>query len=63
MTDKLLTEPHLRFLSLKETAQAPLNLHSTKYHIVGNHVSLLNYIIMIMLTCIAYLTSGSSLRY
>ena len=55
MTDKLLTEPHLRFLSLKEAAQARLNLHLSKYHIVGNHVSLLNYNIMIMLTYIAYL--------
>ena len=43
MSVKLLTEHHLEFLSLKEAAQARLNLHMSKYHIVGNHVSRLNY--------------------
>ena len=32
MTVKLLTEQHLKFLSLKKAAQAPLSLHSSKYH-------------------------------
>ena len=36
MIVKLLTEPHLRFLGLKEAAQARLNLHLSKYQIVGN---------------------------
>ena len=40
MTVKLLTEPYLRFLSLKEAAQAHQNLHLSKYHIVGNHMGL-----------------------
>ena len=39
LTVKLLTEPQLRFLSLKEAAQTRLNLHLSRYHIVGNHVS------------------------
>ena len=34
---KLLTEHHLEFLSLRQgTAQAPLSLHLSKCHIVGN---------------------------
>ena len=43
MIVKLLTEHHLQFLSLKGTAQARLSLHLPKYHIVGNHMSRLNY--------------------
>ena len=43
MSVKLLTEHHLEFLSLKETAQARLSLHLSKCHIVGNHMSRLNY--------------------
>ena len=39
MIVKLLTEHHLEFLSLKEAAQAGLNVHLSKYHIVGNHMS------------------------
>ena len=38
MNVKLLTEHHLEFLSLKEAAQACLNLHLSKCHIVGNHM-------------------------
>ena len=34
-----MTEHHLEFLSLKEAAQAPMNLHLSKCHIVGNHMS------------------------
>ena len=44
MTVKLLIEQHLVFLSLKEDAQARLSLHMSKCHIVGNHMSRLNYI-------------------
>ena len=39
MIVKLLTEHHLEFLSLKDTAQACLSLHLSKCHIVGNHMS------------------------
>ena len=43
MSVKLLTEQHLEFLRLKGAAQAHLSLHMSKYHIVGNHMSGLNY--------------------
>ena len=43
MSVKLLTEHHLEFLSLKEAALSRLSLHLSKCHIVGNHVSWLNY--------------------
>ena len=43
MTAKLLTEHHLKFLSLKEAAQALLSLHLSKCHIVGNHMSWLTF--------------------
>ena len=43
MSVKLLTEQHLKFLRLKGAAQAGLSLHLSKYHIVGNHMSWLNY--------------------
>ena len=43
---KLLTEHQLEFLSLKEAAQARLNLHLSKYHIVGNHMSQLKFIFL-----------------
>ena len=46
MTDKLLTKHHLEFLSLKQAAQARLKLHLLKYHIVGNHMSQLIYILL-----------------
>ena len=39
MIVKLLTEHHLEFLSLKDTAQARLSLHLSKCDIVGNHMS------------------------
>ena len=39
MTVKLLTEHHLEILTLKEAAQTCLNLHLSKCHIVGNHMS------------------------
>ena len=39
MTIKLLTEHHLKYLSLKMAAQARLSLHLSKCHIVGNHIS------------------------
>ena len=38
MSNKLLTEHHLEFLSLKGAAEALLSLHLSKYHIVGNHI-------------------------
>ena len=43
MIVKLLAEHHFEFLSLKEAAQARLSLHMPKCHIVGNHMSRLNY--------------------
>ena len=43
MNVKLLTEHHLECLSLKEAAEAHLSLHLSECHIVGNHMSLLNY--------------------
>ena len=46
MSVKLLTEHHLEFFSLKEAAQAPLSPHMSKYYIVGNHVSRLNYVLV-----------------
>ena len=42
MSVKLLTERHLEFQVKKEAAQAPLSLHLSKYHIVGNHMSGIN---------------------
>ena len=42
MTNKLMTEHLLEFLSLKGAAQARLSLHLSKCHIVGNHMSWLN---------------------
>ena len=43
MSLKLLTEHDLDFLSLKEAARAPLSLHLSKCHIVGNHMPRLNF--------------------
>ena len=43
MRVKLLTEHYLEFLRLKEAGQARLSLHISKCHIVGNHMSRLNY--------------------
>ena len=42
MTVKLLTE-HLGVTKRKGAAQARLSLHLSNYHIVGNHMSRLNY--------------------
>ena len=40
MTDQLLTEYHLEFLSLtRGYTQARMSLHLSKYNIVGNHMS------------------------
>ena len=44
MSVKLLTDHHLKFLSLKVGCKARLSLHMPKYHIVGNHGSRLNYL-------------------
>ena len=41
MTVKLLTEHHLELLILNVAAQAHLSLHLSKWHIDGNHKSLL----------------------
>ena len=41
---QLLTEHHFEILSLNGAAQAPLSLHLSKSHIVGNHMSRLNYV-------------------
>ena len=38
MIDKLLTEHHLEFLSLKVAAQTRMSLHMSEYHIIGNHM-------------------------
>ena len=45
MSVKLLTEYNYEVLSLKEAAHARLSLHLSKRHIVGNHMSRLNYLI------------------
>ena len=46
MNVKLLSERYLEFLSLKlrEAAQAHLNLHLSKCHMVGNHMSQLYFV-------------------
>ena len=44
MSVKLLTEHNLKFLSLKEAAQAHLSLYLSKVNVVGNHMSWLNYL-------------------
>ena len=44
MTIELLPGQHLEFLSLKKAAQACLSLHLSKCHIIGNHMSRLNYV-------------------
>ena len=41
MSVKLLTEYNLELV--REAAQAPLSLHLSKCHIVGNHMPRLNY--------------------
>ena len=46
MNNKLLTKHLLKFLSLKKQASLDrLILHLSKCHIVGNHMSWLNYVI------------------
>ena len=45
MSVKLLTEHHLEFLILKKSVQPRLSLHLSKYHIFGNHMSRLNYVV------------------
>ena len=52
MIVKLLTEHHLKFLSLKGAAEPCLSLHLSKYHIVGNHMTRLNYRILHKFSCI-----------
>ena len=44
MSVKLLTEHHLVFLRLKGAAEARLNLHLSKCHIVENHMSRLIFV-------------------
>ena len=43
MSVKQLPGNHLKFLRLIEAAQARLSLHLSKYLIVGNHMSRLNF--------------------
>ena len=45
MIDKLLTEHHLEFLSLKGGCRGSLSLHLSNCQIVGNHMSWLNLLI------------------
>ena len=47
MIVKLLTEHHLEFLSLKKAAEARPSLHMSKYHIVGNLMQWLKFIVTI----------------
>ena len=56
MTLRLLTEHHVVFL--QEAAQARLSLHLSKYHIVGNPVSWLNYVLLISI-CVSGVISLS----
>ena len=48
MSVKLLNKHNFGFLSLKKAAQARLSLHLSKCHIVGNHMSQLNYYIIFL---------------
>ena len=43
MSVKLLTEPHLEFLSLKGGCRGSSESTRVKKHIVGNHMTRLNY--------------------
>ena len=43
MSVKLLTKHYLQCISLKEAVQARTNVHLSKCHIVGNHMSRLSY--------------------
>ena len=45
MIVKLLTENHLKFKALKQAAEAHRSLHLSKCHIVGNHMSRLEYFV------------------
>ena len=63
MSVKLLTEHHLKFLSLKEAAQAHLSLHLSKCHIVGNHMSRPNYLVVLGLTFGLSLNLHSNFMY
>ena len=45
MTVKLLSTHHLEIISLKGGCTGSLSLHLSKYHIVGNHMSRLIYVL------------------
>ena len=47
MSVELLTEHDLELLNLKRG----FSLHLSKYHIVGNHISRLNYIVLNQWAC------------
>ena len=46
MSFELLTEKHLEFLSLKGGCKGSSESNLSKYHIVGNHMSRLNVLIV-----------------
>ena len=46
MIDKLLTEHHLEFLSLKGGTEARPSLHLSKYQIVGNNMPRVKYLLI-----------------
>ena len=48
MIVKLLSKHHLELLSLKAVEAHPI-LHMSKYHIVGNYVSRLNFLLLFVL--------------
>ena len=51
MTVKLLTIHHLEFLSLNGSCTGSSDLHLSKCHIVGNHMSRLNFLATRILSC------------
>ena len=53
MTVKLLSQHHLESLTKKGDAQARLSLHLSNCHIVGNHMSGLNYAFTITFESVA----------
>ena len=61
MTVKLLTEHHLEFLSLKEGCIG--SSESTLVRIVGNHMSRLNYVLLMSLKFLTFLSHFSATNF
>ena len=54
-----MTEHHLEFLSSNGAVQTRLNLHLSKCHIVGNHMSLLS-LLLLPLSVVVLVLLGSA---